>query len=124
ISPAVYVKGIDYNEQSIPETDVCNKLGIDIRYTTTEKWSSSRLINAEKFSPEVCSYLERARKADFLPRILGAFDAADKLNIAFIGETIEDNYVYVRALGKASKEPIIATVADSFESFQGGTHAA
>ncbi len=124
--PDLYVKGIDYIPEDyqgrFPEGAVCARLGIEIRYTNTEKWSSSRLINAEKFPEHVIRYLEDARP--FLPRILQAFEAADKLKMVFIGEDIIDSYIYVRAIGKASKEPIIATAALSSETFEGGTQAA
>ena len=49
---------------------------------------------------------------------------ADEMEIAFVGESIIDEYRYVRGLGKPSKEFILATVEDHCETFSGGIDAA
>lgn len=59
-----------------------------------------------------------------LRRIREAFDAADKLRILFVGETIVDEYRYVSRLGLSSKEFVIATVETGKEEFMGGVVAA
>ena len=59
-----------------------------------------------------------------LARIREAFDKADKLRILFVGETIIDHYQYVSALGRSSKEFILATVETGEEEFEGGVVAA
>jgi len=125
-TPSIYVKGIDYTAGELPEAATCAELGIEIKITDTDKWSSSRLINSEKFPQETCDYLQRAREAGFLPRILSAFEAADKFKIAFVGETILDEYRYVSGLGKPAKENIIATYGnpEDGEQFYGGIVAA
>jgi cytidyltransferase-like protein len=130
IKPAIYVKGIDYvdaqgNDPALEaELAALESVGGRFHVTTTEKWSSSRLINAQRFSDEVVAYLESARKRGFLDKIKEAFAAADKLKIAFVGETIIDEYVYVNALGSPSKEFVLATVETNREQFEGGLRAA
>ena len=59
-------------------------------------------------------------------KILRAFERADKLKIAFIGETIIDEYRYVKVLGKSSKESILSVVDsdEPAEIFEGGVIAA
>ena len=59
-------------------------------------------------------------------KILRAFERADKLKIAFIGETIIDEYRYVKVLGKSSKESILSVVDtdEPVEIFEGGVIAA
>ena len=128
LRPAVYVKGPDYNGSDDPvlarEASAALACGGRIHFTAGERWSSSRLINMERFPDGVQDYLQAARQHEFLPRILEAFERADSLNIAFVGETIIDEYRYVEALGKASKEFALATVETGKESFIGGVVAA
>lgn len=128
IKPAVYVKGSDYaaapDGTLSREIDAVAAHGGRLHITQTAKWSSSRLINAETFSEQVLAYLDQARQSGFADRIEAAWAKADRLNIAFVGETIIDEYRYVQALGRASKEFMLATVETGAESFAGGIAAA
>lgn len=72
----------------------------------------------------VSAYLVEARQRQFLPRIEAAFEKAATLKVAFIGETILDEYVYVTPLSKPSKEFIHAAARLSSETFNGGILAA
>lgn len=86
---------------------------------------STDILHRAKRTADVESYLKSARERGFLERITTAFAAADKLKIAFVGETIIDEYCYVKPLAKPSKEFILATVAvNGPESFFGGVVAA
>ena len=127
--PAVYVKGIDYQGSDNPslanEIATVEAHGGRFHVTRSEKWSSSRIINGERLPEETLAYLELARTRGAFDRIERTFERADKLNILFVGETIVDEYRYVRPLGKPSKEFILATVeAGEAESFLGGVIAA
>jgi rfaE bifunctional protein nucleotidyltransferase chain/domain len=127
IQPSVYVKGIDYTTREsdaglLRERAAVEAVGGRLVFTESEKFSSSRLINSEKFSPEVLEYLSSMRI--WRGHILRAFELADELRIAFVGERIVDEYQYVQALGKASKEPMLAVVHKSTEQFEGGVMAA
>lgn len=129
IKPSVYVKGIDYGEKTDEalsrEIAAVTAYGGRFHVTHTDKWSSTRIINGERLGDEVLAYVESARNRGFLDRILSAFDRADKLKIAFVGETIIDEYRYVTPLGKPVKECCLATVeARSPEKFDGGVVAA
>ena len=128
LRPAVYVKGIDYLDKNTDglrrETAAVEAVGGRIEFTKTEKWSSSRLLNSERFPDDVQRYLEAARKSFAKEKILAAFDFADSKEIAFVGETIIDEYRYVQGLGRASKELMLATVETGFERFDGGVMAA
>jgi len=124
IKPSIYVKGSDYEAGALIESEAVQRNGGRVHITGTAKWSSSRLINQDKFNDETVEYLEKARAAGFLDRILGAFEAADQTEIAFVGETIIDQYRHVQALGKTSKEFTLATVEVGFEEFEGGVMAA
>lgn len=125
IKPSVYVKGIDYKDEMMAaEREAVERHGGKLYITTAAKWSSSRLLNAEKFPIETLDYLERCRSAGFLDKIKSAFAAADKLAICFVGETIIDEYRYVTALGRPAKEFILAGVETGREEFEGGVWAA
>ncbi len=128
VKPAVYVKGIDYKDHDGTGLDgeraAVERHGGRLHITTTAKRSSSRLLNAEKYPAETLDYLDRCRKAGFLANIEAAFDAADKLALCFVGETIIDEYRYVSALGRPAKEFILAGVETGREEFEGGVWAA
>lgn len=128
VKPAVYVKGVDYKETDglglAREKAAVEAVGGKLAFTDTEKISSSRLINAERFPPRTLEYLEWCKAARYRDAILAAFEEADKLKVAFVGEVIIDEYRYVQALGRASKELMLATVETGVETFEGGSIAA
>lgn len=124
LRPAFYVKGVDYAGSSSPglakEREAIAEVGGQLKITGGMKWSSSQILKAETFSDEVCAYLEHMKHIDAKDKILEAFEAADKKQILFVGETIIDVYRYVQGLGKASKELMLATVETGSEAFEGG----
>lgn len=129
VKPAIYVKGIDYVEKDDAalerEIAAVQKVGGSFRTTTSQKWSSTRIVNAERISDEANRYLDRARQEGFLDRIREAFAKADNLSICFVGEHIIDEYRYVKALSRPPKEFILATVETGKpEDFHGGVVAA
>ena len=129
LKPAYYVKGPDYADGQFhlglaEEIAAIEGVGGKFHTTTAEKWSSTALLRHVRLPPASLAYLEQARQRGFLDRIRTAFAEADKLTIAFIGETIIDEYIYVKPLGRPLKEPIPCTVYEKAESFQGGVMAA
>lgn len=129
IRPAVYVKGADYdgreNQALQREIDAVTSFGGRFEVTRTDRWSSSRIINGERLDSETLTYLDRLRLSGAGDRILAAFEAADQLKLAFVGEAIIDEYRYVMPLGRPVKELCLATVESrEAESFQGGVIAA
>jgi rfaE bifunctional protein nucleotidyltransferase chain/domain len=128
VKPSVYVKGGDYVGSNDPgllsEIAAIESVGGRFYVTTSEKWSSTRLLRNVRLPEQTLGYLETARRRGFLDSILAGFERADKLRIAFIGETIIDEYKYVKPLAKPSKEFILATVAVTEERFEGGVMAA
>lgn len=127
LRPAFYVKGVDYVGVKTPglerEREAIAEVGGQIKFTGTRKWSSSRLLNTERFSDEICSYLEQQKAAGAKDKILEAFEKADQKSILFVGEQITDVYRYVQGLGRASKELMLATVEIGYETFAGGVSA-
>lgn len=128
LKPSVYVKGVDYDNKIDANLDseiaAVQAYGGRFHVTKTDKWSSTQILNGERLTEPALVYLDKIKKAGYIDKIQAAFDRADKLRIAFVGETIVDEYRYVSALGKASKEPILVTVAQKSEAFQGGIVAA
>ena len=136
LRPAVYAKGPDYadaNVEELPdsfvaalklEVEAIESVGGRFVTTTAEKWSSSKLLRSVRLPDSALVYLDSARESGFLDKILAAFEEADKLRIVFVGETIIDEYRYVRPLAKPSKEFILATVDAGGEDFRGGVIAA
>ena len=127
VKPAVYVKGIDYStpdEGLVREESAVKANGGRLHITKTDKWSSSRIINQERYDAETIRFIEYARAANYRDHIFRAFDKADKMAFAFVGERIVDEYRYVRAIGKPSKEYTVATVETRKECFDGGVIAA
>lgn len=130
VRPSVYVKGIDYagkladDPALMREVQAVESLGGKFVVTKSEKWSSTKILNAETLPENVLVYLDGARKRGFLPKIKKAFELADKQSIVFVGETICDEYRYVRSIGKPAKENCLAVVEINAEHFDGGVVAA
>ena len=128
VRPSVYVKGGDYASSNDPGllSEIAAIEGVGGRFyiTTSEKWSSTKLLRNVRLPETTLAYLETARRRGFLEAILAGFEKASKLRISFIGETIVDEYRYVKPLAKPSKEFILATVAVTEERFEGGVAAA
>ncbi len=126
IRPAVFVKGGDYNnaqdDNLMLERSAVEDLGGRLHFTAPTHWHSSDILKAKQFDPRTADYLARSRH--FLGDIREAFEKAKDLRVLFVGETIIDEYRYVRPMGKCSKEPLIATVMDDTEEFAGGVVAA
>lgn len=129
VKPAVYVKGLDYAARADAalerEIAAVTAHGGRFHVTRTDKWSSTRIINGERLGDDVLAYLDKARDRGWLDQIHAAFERADQLSIAFVGETIVDEYRYVTPLGRPLKEFCLATVeAKEPEAFLGGVVAA
>ncbi len=133
IRPDVYVKGSDYKN---PEEDVTGNIhrectaverhGGRVHFTDDITFSSSNLINnhLSQYDPHVEAYLRTQRRGQVLDRALAAIDGIQNKKVLLVGDAIIDEYQYVGAMGKASKENIIATRFESSELFAGGVFAA
>lgn len=133
LRPDIYVKGQEYK---VAENDVTGKIvdekcaveayGGRIHFSDDIVFSSSSLINKylDASEPAVRTYLEKARATGFLERIPALLDQIADKRVLFVGETIIDEYAYVTALGKPSKEPVLATLLQNREIFAGGVVAA
>ena len=54
VQPDIYVKGIEYRDQDIPERAVCEELGIELVFLDTKPvYSSTRIMNGEMWRERV-----------------------------------------------------------------------
>lgn len=132
LCPDIYVKGADYRIAErditggiIPEAEAVRSVGGEIRFTDDITFSSSALLNRHlsPFSPEVDQYLEDFRRRHSVDEVLEWLDRASTLKPLVVGEAIIDEYVFCDALGKSTKDPILAVLQRSTEAYAGGSLA-
>lgn len=132
LRPHIYAKGPDYKEQSKDltggiklESDAVKSTGGEIRITEGITFSSSSLLNryVPLFSPEINGQLEDFRNRHSVGEILQYINGLRPLKVLVVGEAILDEYVYCTALGKSSKEPILALQYLSRDIHAGGSLA-
>ena len=133
VRPDIYVKGSDYEN---PEDDITGKIrterdaverhGGRIVFTRDVTFSSSSLVNRyfDIYDPPLRDYLQQVRDSGGADRLLGLIDSVQDMHVVLVGDMIIDEYQYVSALGKSSKENIVATLFKNREQFAGGVIAA
>jgi rfaE bifunctional protein nucleotidyltransferase chain/domain len=133
LRPDFYVKGGEYKDAPKDvtggitlEEQAVKAIGGEIVFTEEITFSSSSLINRHLpvFSPEVRGYLESFAARHSVASVLSYLDRARELRVLVIGEPIIDEYQYCQAMGKSSKEPMLAVRRLSTERFAGGVLAA
>jgi len=133
IKPDVYVKGSDYEN---PEDDITGRIALEkdaverhggrLVFTKDITFSSSALINRylNIYDPPLRDFLHRMRSNGGLEGLLNLIESVKDYRVVLVGDTIIDEYQYVRPMGKAAKENIIASQFESHEVFSGGVIAA
>ncbi len=129
LQPNFYVKGSDYKEAEKDHTGgikleeaAVKAVGGQIVFTEDITFSSTSLINRHlsSFPEEVTSYLEGFSDKYSSGDIFKYLDDAKKYKVLIVGETIIDEYQYCEAIGKSSKEPMLAVKRVNTEKFVGG----
>lgn len=132
IKPDFYVRGADFQNRppdtsgiNAKEEAVISEIGATLAYTDDIHFSSSSLINRylSGFSEEVQDYLSVFRQRYKCDQILQTLDNMAKLNVLVVGDTILDEYQYCEAIGKSSKDPVLALKYQSHDLFAGGVLA-
>jgi rfaE bifunctional protein nucleotidyltransferase chain/domain len=132
LKPDVYVKGSEYaNPGNDPtgkihdEIQMVHAVGGRIFYTDDITFSSSHLINANfsQFPPETQQWLADFRASHSGELINEWLDRLAGLKVAVLGEAIIDEYVFCAGLGKAAKDPILAFLYRTTETYAGGSLA-
>lgn len=131
LRPDIYVKGSEYRvaEQDITagivaEAEAVRSVGGEIRFTDDITFSSSTLLNRHlsPFPPEVDRYLEEFRRHS-PDEVLWWLDRASRLRAVVVGEAIIDEYLFCEVIGKSTKDPVLAVLEQSVESYAGGALA-
>ncbi|SMF30269.1 PfkB family carbohydrate kinase [Desulfovibrio gilichinskyi] len=132
IRPDIYAKGDEFKDVEGDtvgkigiEADVVKEIGAELVFTSDIVFSSSNLINRylTKNSEEMDEYLRMFRTRYELNEILGMLDKMEELKVLVVGDTILDEYQIASALGKSSKDPILALKYQSHEMYAGGALA-
>ena len=131
MQPDVYCKGQDYKNRNSDitlkirkEEKECKKNGGIIKFTKSEMFSSSKLLNGiEEKNEKLHKYLTELKLKNFPKKIIETIDSLDKKEIVLIGETIIDKYNFCETLGKSGKEPHLVLKKINEESYLGGVIA-
>ncbi len=132
LKPDIYVKGSDYKIAKkditggiIHEAYAVRSIGGEIRFTNDITFSSSNLINRHfsPFSEEVDQYLDKFRRRHSAQEVVDWIQRASTLRPLVVGEAIVDEYVFCDAIGKSTKDPMLAVLQKSVESYAGGSLA-
>jgi len=128
IKPIFYCKGIDYKDTKsditnniIKERNAIKKVGGEIVYTDTKKYSASNLLKSEfnMLTPVQNTFLNKITKITKI-NLINYFKKIESLKVLVLGEIIIDKYTYGNAVGKSSKDPIIVLNHTKTQSYLGG----
>ncbi len=129
IKPDIYCKGPDYKNHKDDisgnikkEIREIKKVGGKIIYTKGKTYSSSKLINifSDQFNEDQKRFLNKIKSKHTSFYINNMIDKISKLNVLCIGETIIDEYVFCKAIGKSGKEPVLVLQEMEREKYLGG----
>ena len=129
LRPMFYVKGSefsnkdDYIDGIVPERKAITSVGGQLVLTDEITFSSSNIINQRSLPQETVDYLAGFSSRYTIDDVLQYLGGASVLKVLAVGESITDEYVYCQALGKSSKEPMLAMKYLREERFQGGIDA-
>ena len=128
IKPNFYVKGSDYKN---PKDDVTGKINVEkqtikkyggeLLFTEGPTFSSSNIINTEFFyNKEQNDFIKRIKKKYNTKVIINFLDKLVNNVPLVLGETIIDDYVFCKAIGKSGKESYMVMQEKKSEKYLGG----
>ena len=129
LRPDVFVKGSEYRDARRDHTGgisaeeiAVNEVGATLEFTQDITFSSSNLINQHLsgLSDSTRLYLSNFNTTYGADAAIGYIKNARKLRVLVVGDAIIDEYQYCQAIGKSSKEPILAVKNTKAETFIGG----
>lgn len=132
IGPNYFVKGPDYSDLASDATgniqreiEAVEKHGGTVVFTRAATMSSSKIVNAAGLAHgrQLSQWLRQARERISEADIDRWLSDVTSLKVLVVGETIIDKYVSCQALGKTSKDPILAFLQGEEESQLGGAIA-
>lgn len=128
IKPDFYVKGSDYKNSkddltgkiSFEKNEVL-KHGGQVVFTTGQTFSSSKIINSEFFyNQDQNNFLKSLKKNYNSKEILQFIERLQFNKPLVIGDTIIDEYIFCKAIGKSGKEPYMVMQEKKSEEYLGG----
>ena len=132
IKPDFYCKGPDYKSSKDDltgminrEKDALNLVKGKIKYTESETFSSSNLLNQHSniLNNQQKEFLKKINKIVNFNKIKELIDNFKKMKVLVVGETIIDEYAFCEALGKSGKEPVLVLRDLKKEKYVGGAAA-
>jgi len=129
LCPDIYVKGSEFRDIKSDmtgkigrEEKIIREIGAKLAFTEDIVFSSTNLINRymSLYPKEVGQYLDLFRTRHNLDEVQGVIDNMGSLKVLVIGDVIIDEYVYCEAIGKSSKDPVLAVKYQSEDRFAGG----
>ena len=127
LKPDYYAKGLDYKNPKmdftkgiIKEKKAVERNGGKIIFTNEQTFSASSIINQLTLDKKLISIIKNIRKQFSFKKIETIINMMKKKKVLIIGDTILDEYIYVKGLGKPSKENIVAGLYSDKELFLGG----
>lgn len=129
LRPDVYIKGPDYRDRSrdvtgkiVDEEETIIRIGGQLVTTDDVTFSSTNLLNSyfNVFTPEAGEFLAGFRKTYSAEDIQRYLDTINRMKICVIGDSIIDEYHYVKSIGKSTKSPTISTKFEYAEAYAGG----
>lgn len=131
LRPNVFVKGSEFRSGK----DLTGAIGVEeaavravggrLEFTDDLIFSASNLVNRHLsvFPPDVVDFLGEFGARHPTETVLSSLKSAAPLKVLVLGETIIDEYRYVEAIGKSSKEPTLVVKSLSEERYVGGAAA-
>lgn len=132
VEPDIYVKGDEYSK---PKNDITGKIseeqelvekhGGQIRFTSGQVFSSTRLINTalSGLPDDVRCYMEQFRKKHSMKEIKEYVEKINSLKVLVIGDVIIDKYTYCSVQGIMSKDMGYSARLKGVEEYFGGAAA-
>lgn len=132
LQPDIFARGPDYQhpDPTVRDSLLAEQAAIeDVKgqYLITRDLSYRSIeVVGQRFSPmshDAREYLHAFKARHSVGEVLQWLDKARELHVVVVGEAIIDEYQYVEAIGKSSKEPVLATRKLNGEKFAGGALA-
>lgn len=131
LRPDVFVKGSEFRSGkditgAIQAEEVAVRAaGGRLEFTDDLVFSASNLVNRHLpvFPPDVVEFLGNFASRHSAEKVIESLRNASGLNVLVLGEAIIDEYRYVEAIGKSSKEPALVVKSLWDEQFVGGAAA-
>ena len=132
LKPHIFVRGSSLRDQNIEssrhmekENEAIKEICATLIYTDDIEFSSTNIINRffSNISEEIKEYLKVFRQRYKNDDLFHILDRMEGFNVLVIGDTILDEYQYCEAIGKSSKDPVLALRYQSHDLFAGGVLA-